>query len=192
LAEKGFRKHRPASANLKVAEAGRDTHGNWTIPTLRDHASLNHPIANHRDRIRIHCSIGAGHPVISIFHSALWVYQMYLNWKIATVWAISTRGIHRRFQSRSAVFQILKYLNRLLIQWKRAKFLQFDFFFDIVASLINFNMRYIPLVAWFFSLAAFILALLTFLAGIDGDAMENAAILTVNISSGIFRMIQQR
>jgi hypothetical protein len=74
----------------------------------------------------------------------------------------------------------------------KTSLLQFDFFFDIVAFLINFNMRYIPLVAWFFSLAAFILALLTFLAGIDGDAMENAAILTVNISSGIFRMIQQR
>jgi len=40
-------------------------------------------------------------------------------------------------------------------------------------------MRYIPFVAWFVALAAQILCWVTYLAGIDGDAMENAAILTV-------------
>jgi hypothetical protein len=50
-------------------------------------------------------------------------------------------------------------------------------------------MRYIPFVAWFFSLAAFVLGLLNFLAGIDRDGMENAAILTVSISPDIFCMV---
>ncbi|PMD34519.1 hypothetical protein L207DRAFT_496293 [Hyaloscypha variabilis F] len=44
-------------------------------------------------------------------------------------------------------------------------------------------MRYIPFVAWFICLAALILCLVTFLAGIDGDVMENNAILTFNTSS---------
>jgi len=43
-------------------------------------------------------------------------------------------------------------------------------------------MRCIPFVAWFVSVAAVTLCLVTFLAGIDGDAMENAAILTFNTS----------
>ena len=40
-------------------------------------------------------------------------------------------------------------------------------------------MRYIPFIAWFVCLAALILCLVSFNAGIRGDAMESSAMLTV-------------